>query len=125
MGQTNFGTIVENDATKEDITGDKTLDEEDVGKVLNVTAAATITLPATTLGYVYQIVNDGADAAFAVTVSPNSSDKIMGPDITDVDDKDLVNTAVTAVNGDRLTLFGDGSLGWYVISQVGTWAREA
>jgi|TARA_R100001530_G_scaffold135759_2_gene113821 hypothetical protein len=126
MGKTNFGTVFEDDAITEELTGTKTLDEEDVGKILTVkTDAFVITLPATVVGYVYHIVNTGEDGANIITVSPNASDKIMGPDRTDVDDKDIINTKATAKKGDRITLFGDGSLGWYVISQVGTWAAEA
>jgi len=117
--------IVHARADAEDITGNKTLDEEDVGKIFHVTADATITLPSTAVGYVYTLVCDGADGTVEITVSPAAADKIMGVDITDADDKDLVNTKATAKRGDYVKIFGDGSLGWYVMEIAGTWAREA
>lgn len=89
------------------------------------TDAKTITLPATAAGLTYTFVNGGADAAVAVTISPNASDRIMGAGLTAADNKDLINTKTTARKGDRVTIVGDGADGWYVQSMVGTWAREA
>jgi hypothetical protein len=126
MRETSFNSVIEADADVENISTDKTLDGEDVGKVFKVTAdAKTITLPATTLGYTYTIVNWMNDGECKVTISPNASDKIIGIDITSADDKDLINTKATAQKGDKVTLFGDGDLGWYVMNAVGTWARES
>ena len=42
--------------------------------------------------------------AVAVTLSPNASDMILGPDITGADDKDLINTKATAKRGDFATI---------------------
>ena len=63
----------------ETITASQTLSYNDSGKVLLVgTDALTITLPATKAGVRYTFLNSGADGAVLITVSPNSSDKIMG-----------------------------------------------
>lgn len=104
-----------------------TVDAQDTGKTLWIdTDAITITLPAlaTELSNL-QIVNGGADGAVLVTISPNASDGIQGPDLTAVDDKDLLNTKVTARRGDRVTLNQGVAAAWQVSELVGTWAKEA
>lgn len=107
-------------------TDDYTLDAQDVGKVIHIaTDAKTFTLPATVIGYRYIIQNDGADAANIITISPNSSDKIMGADLAGADDKDRINTKATANRGDFIILVADGAAGWYVEEERGTWAAEA
>ncbi len=112
--------------TWEDVTADKTLDAQDVGKVMNVTAdAKTVTLPSTAAGLVFIIRNGGAAGAVAVNVSPAAVDKIMGADLAGVDDKDRINTKATALQGDYIVLLGDGSAGWFAISERGVWAAEA
>ena len=123
---------------------DLTLTEEDSGKVFIVTAdAKTITLPATFTGR-YTFINGGADAAVALTISPAAADAIFGSvpasaggnaDATTADglvskasgtdNKDIVNTKATANKGDRITLVGDGSTGWFIAGGVGVWASEA
>lgn len=106
--------------------GSKTLDGEDVGKVLNVTAGhATnvITLPATAAGLEY-LVRCGA-AGQRVAVSPNAADKIMGPDLAGVDNKDHILAAATSQAGDFVHLKADGANGWYIVAQRGTWTDEA
>ena len=71
------------------------------------------------------IVNGGAFGAVAVTLSPNASDMILGPDITGADDKDLINTKATARRGDLVQLdLGDAD-GYVVTALRGTWARQA
>lgn len=118
----------------EDVTGAKTLDEGDSGVVQNVTATATVTLPATVVGTTYTIRNGGdnpagtpsgagADGSVTVTISPNASDKIMGNGFTSADNKDMINTLGNV--GDEVTLVADGSAGWLVANVVGTWTREA
>lgn len=127
MGFTGFGSVYEEDRDVEDVTDDKNLDAADSGKVFRVTAdAKTITLPATVLGLTYTIVNgQSRDGSIKVAISPNANDRITGIDLTPADNKDLINTKATAKRYDRVTLFGDGSLGWYVMDAVGIWAREA
>jgi|TARA_Y100000310_G_scaffold325540_1_gene389160 hypothetical protein len=118
----------------ETITASQTLSYNDSGKVMLVgTDALTITLPATKAGIRYTFVNSGADANNIITISPNSSDGIWGTitlagsvvDLGGVDDKDLINTKSSSIKGDTVTIIGDGSVGWYVISSTGVWAAEA
>lgn len=112
----NFGWV-ENEA----VTGNKTLDEGDSGVVQNVTATATVTLPATVVGTVY-IVRVGADG-ITVSVSPNASDKIMGNGFTSADNKDLVFTSQPV--GSFVKLVADGVNGYFVAEVAGTATREA
>lgn len=111
----------------ETLSGNKTLDAQDTGKVFFVdTDATTTTLPATaTAGQQIKIVNIGADGAVAINVSPQAADKIMGPDLAGVDDKDLINTKATARRGDYVVLTAGHADGWVVSEMVGTWAAEA
>jgi len=111
----------------ETITVSQTLSYNDSGKVLLVgTDSLTITLPPTKAGVRYTFLNSGADGAVLITVSPNSSDKVMGTiaavSMTASDDGDLTNTKVTANKGDWATIVGDGSDGWYIIGGDGVWA---
>jgi hypothetical protein len=103
-----------------------TLDAEDTGKALWVdTDAFTLTLPAiaTELSG-FQVINGGAYGAILVTISPNASDGIQGPNMTAVDDKDLLNTKATANRGDRVTIDQGVAAAWHVVSMVGTWAKQ-
>lgn len=105
----------------EAVTGAKTLDEGDGGIVQNVTATATVTLPATVAGTTYPI-RVGKEG-ITVTVSPNASDKIMGNGFTSADDKDLIFTNQPA--GSYVILVGDGTNGWQVSRILGTATRQA
>lgn len=103
-----------------------TIDLEDTGKVIHVdTDAKAITLPAIAAGLIdVIIVNDGADGTVAVNISPDSDDKIMGPDIAGTNDKDLINTKETAIRGDFVKLSGNHADGWFVTEMRGIWATE-
>lgn len=101
-----------------------TVTAADSGLIIKVTGTTTITLPATALGIKVRIFNANADGV-AITVSPNSADKIVGNGFTAADDKDAINTAATAKYGDFIDLLGDGVDGWYIQSIKGTWARQA
>lgn len=119
------------------ITASKTLTEEDSAKVFLVgTDALTITLPKIAdmePGVYYTFINIGADAAVALTLSPNAADGINGPianaaadsDASGGDGKDLVNTKATANQGDRVTIVSDGEADWFILEGVGIWASEA
>ena len=112
--------------TSEAVTGNKTLDEGDNGVVQVVTADATVTLPSTTVGYSYTIMNGGqgsTDGTIAINVSPAALDKIMGNGFTSADNKDAINT--NGRYGDYIKLVADGANGWVVVESVGTWTREA
>jgi hypothetical protein len=105
----------------ETVDDDKTLDAQDVGKTMNVTVTGkVVTLPATAAGLEFAI--RCGTAGIAVTVSPNANDKIMGADLAGEDNKDRL-LAVGAV-GDYLVLRSDGTHGWYVIHENGTWTAE-
>jgi hypothetical protein len=112
---------------RETLSANKTLDAEDSGKLFWVdTDAFTITLPAIATGVDgFMVVNGGAFGAIAVTISPNASDMILGPDITGADDKDLINTKATAKRGDYVVLGGNDADGYSVQALTGTWARQA
>jgi hypothetical protein len=113
----------------------KTLAATDCGIVQNVKTSATITLPATVVGYYFIIRNAGSPASSAlgaasganggvtINVSPNASDKIAGLNFTATDDKDAINTLGNV--GDELQIVGDGVNGWMVTKSQGTWTREA
>lgn len=111
--------------TAETVSANKTLDEQDTGKVFFVdTDATTTTLPAVE-GMAFRVVNAGAFGTVAVNLSPNASDAIEGPDLVGVDDKDLINTKATACRGDYVDLeYGDAT-GWIVRKIKGTWAIES
>lgn len=103
----------------------KTLDAQDVGKVLNVTGSDTyvVTLPATAAGVEY-VIRAAADGLL-VAVSPNGSDKIMGADLAGADDTDRLLAAATARAGDYVHLRADGSAGWYIVAARGVWSNAA
>jgi predicted RecA/RadA family phage recombinase len=110
----------------EEVTGNKTLDAEDVGKVMLVTAdTAVITLPSTAAKMAFTIANGGANGAVGFSVSPAALDKIMGADLPGVDNKDRINTKATAKRLDFIAIRGDAVDGYVVEAERGTWAAEA
>lgn len=125
----NAGNVVSPDFCDrvwETVSADKTLDAQDVGKVINVdTDAKTITLPSTAAGLLFIVRNGGADAAVKLDVDPADADKIMGADVAGADKKSWYNTKATATRGDFITILGDGDTGWFVIAKKGTWTQEA
>ncbi|MGR9045629.1 MAG: hypothetical protein ACU83N_10055 [Gammaproteobacteria bacterium] len=103
---------------------DLTLDNQDTGKAIYVTAdAKTITLPAVE-GMRFRVVNGGAYGTIAVTISPNSNDGIKGPNLTNTDDKDIINTKATAQRGDYVEIEYADATGWCVAKMQGVWAKE-
>ena len=88
------------------------------------TADMVITLPATLAGLRYTFCVKTVSAGTGCQISPAAADAIHF--VTSVDDKDLINTAATDVEGDSVTLVADGVDGWWVLSGVnGIWAKEA
>lgn len=113
---------------RETLTGTKTFDAEDSGKLFCVTAAGdadALTLPAIATGLDgITILAVGAFGTTAVTIDPNASDMILGPDITGADNKDLICTKATQRRGDFVTLGGNDADGYAVLEMRGIWARE-
>lgn len=112
----------------------KTLADTDCGLVQNVIKTATITLPATVVGYDFIIRNGGAadtgtptgagyDGTVTITVAPNALDKIAGNAFTATDNKAAINTLGNV--GDEIQLVGDGVNGWMCTKVIGTWTRAA
>lgn len=119
MASVNLNGFGYNEA--EAVTGAKTLDDGDSGIVQNVTATATVTLPATVVGTSY-IIRVGADS-ITVTVAPNASDKIAGNGFTAADNKALIFT--NQPRGSYVQLAADGVNGWFVQRISGTATRAA
>jgi hypothetical protein len=122
----NAGVLVDphEGLTAETVSGAKTLDVQDTGKVFFVTAdAGVITLPAVE-GMAFRVVNGGAYGTVLATVSPNANDMIEGPDLAGVDNKDLLNTKATANRGNYADIEYADANGWAVRKLVGTWAIE-
>lgn len=112
----------------EAVTGAKTLDAGDSGVVQNVTATATVTLPAVAAGTsnVNYIIRVGAPD-ITVTVSPNSADKIVGNGFTAADDKDAIATSQPVGSYIVLSAANEATTdSAYTVQRVlGTWTREA
>ena len=105
------------------------------GSVIFQTGNATpsshiVGLPATAAGVMYTFIFAGT-ATEGFHISPNASDKFMGHVIkvngdlleadsngAGVDNKDLILGTSSNV-GDRVTIVGDGSAGWYILDAVG------
>lgn len=112
---------------RELLTGTKTFDAEDCGKLFWCTGDGTaLTLPAIATGLSgLAIVSGGAYGSQATTIDPNASDLILAPDITAADNKDLINTKVTQRRGDYVVLIAGDADGYMVTEMRGAWAREA
>jgi hypothetical protein len=110
--------------TAETVSDNKTLDNQDTAKVFFVdTDAKAITLPAVE-GMKFRVVNAGAYGTVLVTIDPNANDGIKGPDLTNTDNKDLLNTKATAQRGDMVDIEYADATGWCVAKMIGTWAKE-
>lgn len=114
---------------RETLSGTKTFDAQDSGKIFFVDAdgdADALTLPsiADGLGGI-KIVAIGAFGTTLVKIDPAAADMILGPDITGADNKDLLCTKATQRRGDFVVLdLGDAD-GYVVTAMRGIWAREA
>jgi len=113
---------------RETLTGTKTFDAQDCGKLFCVTEAGdgdALTLPAIADGLSgLTILAVGAFGTTAVTVDPNANDMILGPDITGADNKDLICTKSTQRRGDFVTLIAGDADGYMATEMRGIWARE-
>ena len=72
------------------------------------------------------IINGCADGTL-MTVSPNSSDKFVWDvaGAAGTDDKDIVNTAATAMRGDYVKLRYGAGAGWAIKEMGGIWVDES
>ena len=116
-------------SVRETLSATKTFDAEDSGKLFCVDADAdddALTLPAIADGFGgATILAVGAFGTTKIKLSPQAADKIHGPDITSLDDKDLILTKATQRRGDFVTLMLGDADGYVVTAMRGTWAREA
>jgi len=114
---------------REALTGTKTFDAQDCGKLFCATAAAdgdALTLPAVADGFAGAVILCvGAFGTTALTIDPAAADMILGPDITGADNKDLICTKATQRRGDYVKLESGDADGYHVTELRGTWAREA
>lgn len=115
--------------TRETLSGVKTFDAQDCGKLFCADADAdadALTLPAIADGLSgITILAIGAFGTTAVTIDPAAADMILGPDITGADNKDLICTKATQRRGDFVELIAGDADGYMVVKKRGTWAREA
>lgn len=104
----------------------------DCGKVLGIgTDARTITLPPTTAGCTYTIINTGGNGNNIVELVPDAADQVFGTVtlassvvvIAGATGEHILNTKVTAKRGDSMSLIGDGVDGWYITASTGIWAE--
>lgn len=93
----------------------------DSGIVLNFTASATLTLPATVVGNTF--IARVAKSGLTLTISPAAADNIGGGQLTAVDDKDLIFTNQPV--GSFVILAADGVNGYRIFRQSGTATKEA
>lgn len=104
----------------------KTLDAQDTGKTIFCTVTTVVTLPATATALSsVTLVCMAPYGTAQISADPASADKIMGPDLGGVDNKDLINTLATAQRGDYITLTAGHADGYVVDNIKGTWAAEA
>lgn len=114
---------------RETLSGIKTFDAQDTGKVFFVDSDGdgdALTLPsiADGLGGV-KIVAISAFGTTQVKIDPAAADMILGPDISGGDNKDLLLTKATQRRGDYVVLDLGDTDGYVVTEMVGTWTREA
>lgn len=103
-------------------TANYTVTAADSGTVFVANAADIVfTLPSTAAGLEYTFVCAAVSSGTGLSVSPAAADNIN----EGTDNKDLINSGATDVLGDSVTVIGDGSLGWYTTSKIGTWAAES
>lgn len=124
MAETNFRSF--GYANSVDVSSNTTLAlTTHSGKVVNVTATCTLTLPAVATMHRYAI-RVGAEG-ITVTISPNASDLIAGAGAANTgagaDNKDVIFT--NQPEGSYIVLqYGDAN-GWAIVESQGTFTFEA
>lgn len=109
----------------EAITGPKTLDIQDNGKVFFVTATAVVTFPGVAIPVNCAVVNIGPYGTVQTSLDPAAADMIHAPDLAGANNKDHINTLATAQRGDLAQLRTGDANGLVVSNQIGIWAQEA
>jgi hypothetical protein len=116
-------------SVREALTGTKTFDVEDCGKLFCVTDAGdgdALTLPAIADGASgFTIMAVGAFGTTAVVIDANGSDKIQGPNLAGTDGQTITLTKATQRRGDFVTLIAGDADGHCVSQLRGTWAVVA
>ncbi len=88
------------------------------GVQLNICSAGiTLTLPMTSIGHTFTIVNTVANGNFVVT--PSASDTIVGGGFNDGNEGQELAMKMGMI-GDAITLVGDGVDGWVISNLVGS-----
>jgi len=110
--------------TAETVSANKTLDNQDTGKVLFIdTDGVTITAPAVA-AMAFRLVNAGAYGTVGWDFAPNANDLVIYKDSSGTDNHGLENTKATACRGDYLDIeYGDAT-GWIVRKSLGTFADK-
>ena len=111
---------------RETLTGIKTFDAQDCGKLFCVTEAGdadALTLPAIADGLSgITILAVGAFGSTAVVLDPGAADMILAPDVAGVDNTNLTLTKATQQRGDFITLIAGDTDGYMVTEMRGIWA---
>ena len=87
---------------------------------------AVFTLPAVTSalkGVWFTFTTGVASSGTGLAISPAAADFIGGNGLTQVVNKDLINTGATDRVGDSVTIYCDGTA-WWIEALLGTWAKE-
>jgi hypothetical protein len=116
-------------SVRETLSGTKTFDAEDCGKLFCVDAAGdgdALTLPAIAAGLSgLTILAVGAFGTTAVVVDPDNADKIHGPNLGGSDGQTITLTKATQRRGDFVELVAGDADGYMVTRLRGTWAVVA
>jgi len=88
------------------------------------TTNTTITLPSTVAGVWFTFVRAAADTNVDIRIATATGDQFLGKGITAADDKFYASEGASDAAGDLITVFGNGTTGWIVIDERGTWVRD-
>lgn len=101
---------------------DFTLTANDSGKTFVIDAADVVaTLPSTVAGLIFTFAVKTLSVTTGFKAKAAAADNINGG----TDGQSFINSAATDAVGDAITLVGDGTVGWFTVSKVGTWAAGA
>lgn len=116
-------------ATVKILTADVAISEaqDDVVCIMDA-ADLVVTLPKSRSASVGNRVTVTVSTLSTVTgaqIAPRAGEFIRGHGITASASKKLINTAASDAVGDTTELVSDGTGSWWIVNQLGTWAREA